>query len=353
MKENIQIKLFTAADLRQYFMHSQPVDLLSERVIAPVRAYAMIMNPYVKDDMALVSAIFVDGEVAAYTYAFPDKLEKPDRLLFWNTVLYFDPKYEGRGYGYVVIGQMVEQYGDAYFDLDAVPASVENLKYAGLTVEYVDQYVLDQKKIHTDTFRGKLAHLVETIRLLCVSRKKELQSLLKDADYTLAYRNYIDDEAYDFIRKHSGNDLFLRSQQMLNWILTYPFAQESPVCNRVQRSCAFASIASTFRFYAVEVRKNGQLAGVYIMRHAKGELYLNYLYFDADYKNDVFLSIAEHVIKFQEPRLFTAHKEVRDFIADFHLFAKQYVYKKSFSYPDDFVYDKTKFIQAGDGDNIT
>ena len=98
MKENVQIKLFTAADLRQYFMHSQPVDLLSERVIAPVRAYAMIMNPYVKDDMALVSAIFVDGEVAAYTYAFPDKLEKPDRLLFRNPDSFIVNSSQGGGF---------------------------------------------------------------------------------------------------------------------------------------------------------------------------------------------------------------------------------------------------------------
>ena len=89
------------------------------------------------------------------------------------------------------------------------------------------------------------------------------------------------------------------------------------------------------------------------MRHSERELYLNYLYYNVDYKNDVFLSIAEHIVKFQKPRFFTAHREVRDFIAGFCLFTKQYVYKKSFSYPKGFIYDKTKFIQAGDGDNIT
>jgi len=353
MQENIQLKLFTVADLKSHFLQNQCVEMLSEKVIVPVRAYATIMNPYVKDDMPVVSAVFVNGEVAAYTYVFPDKLDRPDRLVFWNTVLYVDPKYEGRGYGFVVIGQMVEQYGDDYFDLDAVPASVNNLKYAGLNVEYVDQYILEQKRIDTKTFRGKLACLVDGIKKNLYPYKKRLIALIKKADYKLSYSNYIDDETYRFIVEHSSGDLFLRSQQMLNWILSYPNVQDTPLSNRVVGKCAFASNSPGFRFYAVRVEKNNKTIGLYLFRHMKGEIYLNYLYYDSMFQNEVFMSISEHLLHFNEPRFFTAHKDLYEFVKSTRIFAKNRIYKKSFSYPKSFVYDKTLFIQAGDGDNIT
>lgn len=353
MQENIQLKLFTVADLKSHFLRNQPVEMLSEEVIAPVRAYAVIMNPFAKDEMSVVSAIFVNGNVAAYTYVFPDQLDRPDRLVFWNTVLYVDPKYEGRGYGFVVIGQMVEQYGDDYFDLDAVPASVNNLKYAGLNVEYVDQYVFEQKRINTKTFRGKLAYLAEEMKRGLYSHKKKMKALIKNADYTLSYCSCIDDVTYEFIKEHSSRDVFLRSRQMLNWILSYPFILDTPLSSRVVGKCAFASTATGFRFYAVKVEKNNKTIGFYLFRHKKGEVYMNYLYYDSLFENEVFMSITEHLLYFNEPCFFTANKDLCEFVKNTHLYAKNRVYKKSFSYPKSFAYDKTLFIQAGDGDNIT
>lgn len=348
MKENIQIKLFTAADLRQYFMHSQPVELLSEKVINHTRAYATIMNPYAKDDTAVVSAVFVDGEVAAFTYVIPD--EQDGKPIYWNTVLSVDPKYEGRGYGAIVIGQMVEVYGDSYFDLDAVPASVENLKFAGLQVDYVEQYVLEQKHINTKSLKGKLVAAKEAIRM-----NKAYKALQRGmhAPYTLRYTQFIDDTTYAFIKAHSEDDLFLRSQQMFNWILAYPLGQESPIAQRVVKQCAFDSAQSCFRLYAVQVYMQNQLVGVYVIRRNANELYINYMYYDSDFEKEVFASVAEHLLIIKPSRIFTAHKSLADYVDNLHIYIHRRIYNKTFSHPKSFVYDTTKFIQAGDGDNIT
>ncbi len=355
MEEQVELKLFTVADLKEYFVHNRSVELLTERVINHTRAYATIMNPYVTDDMGVVSAIFVNGEVAAYTYVFPDQclVNGQQRTIYWNTVLYVDPRYEGRGYGAIVIGQMVEVYGDDYFDLDAVPASVENLKFAGLQVDYVNQYVLGQKHIQTTSLRGKLVATKEAMRICKAygSLRSTLSSFCT-TPYALRYVSYIDDVTYSFIQQHSRNDIFLRSQDMFNWILTYPFGQESPLLNRVQNQCAFSSTQEVFRFYAVQVYVEGQLVGIYIVRRKRDELYLNYLYYSLEYEDVVFQSIAEHIFNIRPIRLFTAHKKIADYLCGLHIFAHNRVYKKSFSHPASFVYDPTQFIQAGDGDNI-
>lgn len=354
MEESVELKLFTVADLKEYFIHNRSVELLSERVINHTRAYATIMNPYVTDDMSVVSAIFVNGEVASYTYVFPDQcfVNGEQRTLYWNTVLYVDPRYEGRGYGAIVIGQMVEQYGDDYFDLDAVPASIENLKFAGLQVDYVDQYYLEQKQIKTSSLKGKLAYNVEQFRLALISKKKALQKLIDNTDYTLRYVNYIDDGTYAFIQAHSDGDLFLRSQDMFNWILTYPLTMESPLAHRVRKDCYFNDITPHFRFYAVQVWQQSKLIGFYILRDTSRELYLEYLYIDKNYTQVVYASIAEHILQMNKGRFFTADKQLAIWLNNYHLFAHFDVYHKSFSHPQDFIWQEGLNLQAGDGDNI-
>lgn len=361
MEEQVELKLFTVADLKAYFMHNQPVELLSERVINHTRAYATIMNPYVTDDMGVVSAIFVNGEVAAYTYVFPDQclVNGQQRTIYWNTVLYVDPRYEGRGYGAIVIGQMVEVYGDDYFDLDAVPASVENLKFAGLQVDYVPQYVLEQKHIQTSSFKGRLIATLDNCRIHHALRAAQHHLLLaphgerSEKGLSIRYTSYIDDSTYAFIKEHSQNDIFLRSQAMFNWILNYPLGQESPLKERVPKCCAFGSTAERFHFYAVHVYVARQLVAVYLCRYNTSGLYINYLYYTPEYEQVVFASIMEHVIYWAPRSIFTAHRGLADYIDSLHVFAHKRIYNKTFSHPQSFVYDNTKFIQAGDGDNIT
>lgn len=353
MDEQIELKLFTIADLKQFFLHNKSVELLSERVINHTRAYATIMNPYVTDDMGVVSAIFINGEVAAYTYVFPDQclVNGKQRTIYWNTVLYVDPRYEGRGYGAIVIGQMVEVYGDDYFDLDAVPASVENLKFAGMQVDYVNQYVLEQKHINTQSLKGKLLKAYEKSRI--AQKKRQISNAVSQCAYTLRYVSYIDDATYSFIQQHSQNDIFLRSQAMFNWILNYPLGQESPLKERVTKCCAFGSTAERFRFYAVQVYMKDLLGGVYICRLNKEELYINYLYYAPQFEQVVFASILEHIINMMPNRCFTANVALKEYLSSSHFFANERIHHKSFSHPTSFVYDPTRFIQAGDGDNIT
>jgi len=356
MENDLKLKLYTVADLREYFVHNRPVDLLTERVITSTRAYATIMNPYATDDTAIVSALFVQGEVAAYTYVIPD--EQDGQAIYWNTVLYVDSRYEGRGYGYIVIGQMVEHYGERYFDLDAVPASVGNLKYAGLVVDYVNQYVLEHKRIRRNSLKGKMAYVVENgrIRRAMHSLRTSLYrmpSLLHPTPYTLRYTHYIDDATYAFIRKHSTLDLFHRSQAMLNWILTYPLGQEAVLSNSTLESCEFSSVHYIYRRYAVQIYVQDELVGVLIFRLNEEELYINYLYYRPEHLQAVLCAIAEHVYRLRPHRVFTAHRLVAECLSSLHIFAHMRVYSKSFSHPASFVYDKTMFIQAGDGDNIT
>lgn len=351
MEESVRLELFTVRQVRDWLEHGKTERGLSERLIARTRAWAIVNNPYTTDDLNIISAIFVSDEVAAYTYLFPD--EQNGQRIYWNTTLYCAPKYEGRAYAAIVMGQFCELYGEHYFDLDAVKESVENMKFIGLLVDYVDQYVLSNKSIRTTSLRGKLAAWMQRLQIACRSRESQLHHQIAEANYRLEYVNFIDDETYAFIKEHAEDNLFLRSQKMLNWILTYPFMQESPLAHRVVRDTQFTSTRRAFRYHAVRVLVDDKLVGFYILNESKEVLYLNYLYYDKAYAEAIYLSIAEHVLQIRAPKFFTADKACADYIAQYKLYPKRETFHKSFSYPRSFVYDPTKFIQAGDGDNIT
>ena len=70
-----ELKLYTTAQLREWVLHNKAVDGLSEKIISRTRAYALINNPYVKEEDPVLAAIFVNGENAAYVTAFPELIE--------------------------------------------------------------------------------------------------------------------------------------------------------------------------------------------------------------------------------------------------------------------------------------
>ena len=354
MAEQVDLRLYTAAQLKDWLFHQQAAEGLSEVLIDKTRAYALVTNPYVTDDMSLVSALFVDGKVAAYTYAFPDKMEKPQgRTIFWNTTLYVNPKYEGRGYAYCVIAAICELYGEDYFDLDAADASVENLKYQGLTVVYHPQYILRQKATRSGGTKAGLVQAWEQFGGRLRSKEKELNARLKNSGFKLQYVSFVDDETYAFIRSHADGDLFLRRQETFDWILQHPFMQEAPVRKRVRRRCKFASAVPTFRMYGIVVRVQDEIVGFVVLRATRDEWEVKYLYYDENAREEVFLAVAEHLLTEKKTRFRTADKRLHDYIAQFRLYAVTEIYQRSFAYPANFEYDGQLNVQAGEGDNVT
>lgn len=360
MDEVIRLELFSVQEVKKWLLTGDGTRGLSESVIAKQRAYAIVNNPYATDNLKIISALFVNDQVVAYTYILPDKTYVKskegvfvERLIYWNTVLYCNPCYEGRGFAYCVIGQFSELYGDNYFDLDAAEASVENLKYAGLKVDYVEQYQLTYKSIKTTSLKGLVAKFRENILILIHSKRKQLMREILSCGYNIEYINYIDNETYCFMKKHAVNHIFLRSQEMFDWILNYHLMHSCPLLNKVSQSIAFTSDREVFTIMGVRVLLSGRLAGFYIFTYSQECFCINYLYYDKTYEREVFYSIAEHICRFTPQKVNSSNYQLCKFLYEFEIYTKLKTVLKSFAYPVDFIYDKNMVIQTGDGDNIT
>ena len=348
-----ELRLYTVKDLKDWIEEGKPKEGLSEAVITPTRAYSFINNPYVTDDMPVVSALFYGEELAAFTAAFPERLARPDCMTHWINSLYVSPKYEGKGYALFVLGSLLECYeGNPVFDLDAMGTSVEILKYLGMEAKTFTRFSFREKAISCISLKGRVANVLENQRRekRLHHVEKRLQEGLQGVKYRLSYENFIDTETCDFIVTHSQRDLFLRQRESMNWMLHYPFVHEAPVAEKVQGKNLFSSSKKSQRYYVVKFYVTDGLVAVYIFRDSSTALSLDYLYYDAGFERVVFLSIIEHILRLGNHRFTTTNPKLAEMIRNWSIFPVYSEEHPSLCYPK--TYDKEALlnIQGGDGD---
>lgn len=347
-----EIRQYSVADLRGWLEHNQAAAGLSEFVIDPQRAWAIVHNPYVEASDVVVSAVFEGDELEAFAACFPDRLG--EERIWWYSTLFCRPESRGKGYGVVVLGLLSEAHEEErFFDMDGASETVESLNFLGLEAHYVPRYHFCEKRIDTCSMRGKLAAAAEKMRQRkFVAKRNDLRQAVKVAGYGVKYVTHIDDATYAFIENHACENAFLRSRQMLNWILAYPFNVMSPLCHRVKGQNTFGSAEGCYSMNAVQVWKEGSMVGFYIYRVLNKELSVKYLYCDSEAQREVFLSIAEHYMHAGCTSIKTVCVALADWLRGYHLTGKELVERQSFSCPRDFDYDGSRSVQGGDGDTF-
>ena len=344
-----ELQLYTVAQLREWLMHNHSASGLSEQVIAPSRAWAIIHNPYVKDDDPVVAAIFDGGELAAFTAAFPEMIG--DKRYWWFTSLWCAPKHQGKGYGLIVIGSLAEAYGQEYIlDRWGAQETRDIFSHLGAQITYTPRYILGSK-INHQTAKGKIVHFVRALQK-GLHKFKELST--KQMDYSLRYLSYIDDSTYAFIQSHRDKDLFLRTQATLNWILQYSFTLACPLLERTLPTTPFAPAkAMSNHIYVVQVLDKEKLVGIYIMKHTEGDLHLLYVYYSAEAKDKVFASIRDHIKHLMVDQVVTDNEELATYIRENIYFPKRKTLQIHFAYPKSFAIHNEMTLQYGDGDGFS
>lgn len=344
-----ELKLYTVAQLKDWLMHSHAVDGLSEQIIAPSRAWAIAHNPYVKDDDPVVAAIFEKGEIATFVATYPDMVG--DQRYWWFTSLWCNPKHRGKGYGLVAIGSLAEIHGEEYsLDRWGAQETIEIFKHLGAQVTYTPRYIFGSK-IKRQSAKGKLVYFVRSLQK---GLHKLIERPTKHEDYTLRYVSCIDDDTYTFIKAHRNQDLFLRTQSMLNWIVQYSFTQACPLIEHSAATTAFASAkAKSNQMYAVQVWDREMLVGFYIMKHTGNDLHVLYLYYDAEAKDKVSASIRDHAKCFRVEQFVTDNEALANYIRKHIYFPKNRVEQIHFAYPASLDVQSNITLQYGDGDGFT
>ena len=337
-----ELKIYTVKDLRDWLVNNHPAEGLSEQVIAPTRAWAIVNNPYVKEDDAIVAAIFVDGKLAAYTASVPDIIE--GKRVWWASTLYCYPQYAGRGYGMIVVGSLMEAHEpDLTYDRWAAKETVEIFNHFGYNTTYTSRYHLSDGKIDTSSLKGKLAYCAQELKKFMHPWPKSSK-----ADYTIESVSTIDDEAYVFECAHKGADLWLREQDMLNWIVSHPFVK----AGKKETECVFGADAKVYEYKVVKVYSQGQLVGVYILRVNDNALSVVYIYYAEERKDLIYNSITDQLIAIKPKEFVTEDKELYTYVREHIYYPKAIMENVSLSLPEDIKFPESTSLQLGDGDSF-
>ena len=341
-----ELKIYTVKDLREWLENNRPAEGLSERVIAPTRAWAIVHNPYVKDEDAIVAAIFEEGELAAYTASFPDMLD--GKRVWWASTLYCYPKYTGKGYGLIVVGSLIEAHEpELTYDRWGAKETVEIFNHFGCQTTYTKRYHLTDKKIDAHTLKGKFANCVQELNK-CLHQWPKASK----ANYTIQYASTIDDETYAFMTAHKRSDMWLREREMLNWIVKYPFYKRRELKDDSRESCMFGDEAKVYEYKIAKVYVDEQLHGVYVLRQHDDELSVVYLYYTYEKRYAVFDSMIDQIIVLR-PKTFVTENEYLYEHAQIRLyFPKSETESVSLSLPDNSKELAIFTLQLGDGDSF-
>ena len=197
-----------------------------------------------------------------------------------------------------------------------------------------------------------MAYAYDRFSRFCESHKtiKALKERIKEAPYTIEYDNFIDNDSYGFMVRHSQGDAFLRKMESLNWMLRNPFVHEAPLTGRENDTILFSSSKEWQRYYVVKVYVRNEMAGVYVLCNSSTKLTLLQFYYELPHQEEVLLSLAEHILKIGNVRFSTTNSVVADFVNENGLYAISDTVPTSICYPEEYESVRTLSIQGGDGD---
>lgn len=346
-----EIKLFTAGDLADWLATGNSTAGLSTEVISRCRAAAIAHNPYVHRDDPCVAAIYINGKPVTFTATFADNIN--GTVYRWFSTLWCNPEHRGKGYPLIAVGTLIEHYGaEKCLDMWGAPETVEIFRYFGHNDTTVPEYQFAPKSIRRDSLKGQAAYLLNNLKRNFGGGRAKQHRTFNEPTYRLQYTNTVDEETYCFIQNHAGGDLIPRTREMLNWILAYPFMQRTPLLASKEGGNPFHDCDSRYWMSGVKLFVDDRLAAFYILVDSDRGLSVKYLYYDKEYADCVFDSVARHVQTLRNPRFTTRHPQLADYIDSMHLFDKKTIVPISFSYPPAFAFPATAMSQGGDGDGF-
>lgn len=340
--------LFTISQLSECLQHHVG-NGISDSMIAYQRAWALLNNPCAKNDDMVISAVLANDRVIGYTAIFAEELKKPfdGQRFYWGSSQWVEPEYRGKGISAKMMLIMKEAINHRYLGLDSSIASCKLDQKQGYKIVYYPRYFFQWK-----TTKSTLFSLIKERYVQCMNRNIIRQLL--QYDYTNRYIPTIDDKTYDFICSHSQGDLFLRSQEMLNWLLQYPF-----ICaidndaHAEKEKCEFGSYVNEFELKAIQVYVENQLRGVYIYSIVDGIFKVLYLYYDKQYSEQVFASLVVKAMQRSVIQFRTFNRALYDFMGRIgikNINSRYTIDQISLTLPPDVEVDQSHSIQGGDGD---
>ena len=347
------IRVYTIQDLVDWLVDGKN-NGLSEMVISKPRAWAFVNNPCASPTTPAVAVLFENNEMKGYAAVFPERFEGVGSTIYWGSTFFVDESMRGKGCGVQILSELQNSLDGVYATTQTPVSSSAIFKKLGAEETWFPEYWIKLQKWNPN--RGKRSLLKQCGNQLyasAVQHSKRIEKWCHTFHYRLGYCSFIEEETYAFIKNNRRNDLMLRSREMLNWMLAYPFLVNVVLPHRIPSSKNFFSCyKQDFEQYAVRVLdESNRLVGFYIFKCDAREVNLLYLYYSPESEDGVMASFYEHLMKMGSVRLRTTSGEFVSFMKRNALpFLDITQSRLNFCAPSSFAVPKGVTMQGGDGD---
>lgn len=347
----IQYNTYTAADLKAWT--NQGVDNgLSEHIISLARANALMHCPCVKDEDVLVISAMDGDDVVGYTAIFPEHLSRPDMWIATGTTLWVNPEYADEFVGYNLVQRLWQSYPQCSVigsDVSRPAAMIDKLLGACI-LKYDRHRFVFRRNIQVHSLRNLASKLLEPYRRYY--QQKAINGVIDmiPSHIRVIARDTIDAEAYDFICTHSESDTFLRSQEMLNWILRYPFLVENPLMEYTKKCNAFSDQIGSNRNHLLQIYLADNLIGIVMLGCRGNDMHVKMLYADTTHQEVIFALIVETMVRSKAECLFSLYPQLNAFLASRHIALRNIEKPLLFTYPKSLKSIEPIVLQGMDGD---
>ena len=347
----IEYHQHTAKDVRAW-LDKDVNNGLSENIISRTRANALAHCPCVKDDDVLVVSAKDGEKVVGFTAIFPEKLERPDRWIATGTTLWVNPDYADEFVGYNLVQRLWGFYPEyAVIGSEVSPAAAVIDKLLGAAIlKYERKAFVFRRSIEVHSLRNIASLLLEPFRKCRQSRA--LKQVLASIPSNIRVRacETIDAETYAFIQAYSTSDIFLRSREMLNWILRYPFSVENPLMERAKKSMQFSDQIAKFRNHLLQIYADEALVGVVLLAERNNTMHVKMLYTDDAHLYAVYAIIIEAMRNSRAEQLFSLYPQLNAYLESHQVAMRVNKADLIFTYPKS-LKSLTPFVLQGvDGD---
>lgn len=356
MFNSILIKSYTKLDFHSWVVRREN-NGLNDSIISKNRAIAQMNNPDANDDDILLTIAQINEKCIGYRGVFPENIiyEGEKLKIGWLTTFFVDPSYRGKGMAKKLMEPIINYYNNGVGSIHSSENALKVYKNLGWDISLVSKttFLFKLHKPNNFSIKKRIVNFFRPILNFTIVffHNLWLRKSYKQ-EFEVEYTDIIDNQLYHFIRNNARMDLFLKSQEKLNWILRYKWPSVAPCIFRTNQKYYFTNYVKDFSQYALIIKVNEEIVGFLILRNKNGHLTIPFFYYADEKKECVFKSILEHMLELKTYTLTTSNKNFIQYIDNSKLirFAKQKI-KISYSHTKQaFFKAKTCKLQDGDGD---
>jgi len=334
------------------------------------RAISQFHNPAADpNDTALILVLDANDEITGYIGILPCFIYKNNQKqkIYSNTGWWVHP-IKGRKASMILFYAMVEICGSSLFFADLTPHTTQILKATGffefpepvigvkLFLKFSLQTYLPRKSWGLKWTRPFLKRTDNFLNGMLSSLYPSRRGTKENYEILIQRTGFVDDESADLIRSEPKDEVILRRQTDLNWILKFPWLRISDQKeDNESQKYYFSTISKEFSNYCYKIFRRNTLVGFVFLTSREGNFKLPYYFCRVEDNDYIFSTIVNLLFQLKAVSFTTWNSDLIAFMQGkprFFIYKKIIIKQEAFSKElFDFIPGKPKF-QDGDGDMV-